>query len=210
MEILTRLNWVDVLILIIMIRISYVSFQDGLSHVIFPLLSGIIMIIVALRYYMVISDYIGRYLPKWPMEILNFLSFAALIMGSGLILKFARILLDKVIAVTWHPLIEKFGGLVLGIIRASVVTSIILVVIALLPIRYFQYSIRDRSLAGMYFLKIGPGIYERLSGFLPVIKIGGSPAKSGDLIEYIVSDKLIFPSPKKEKDPTPEWEKVKY
>lgn len=207
MEILTKLNWVDVLIIIIILRISYVAFQDGLSHEVFPLIGTVATTVLALHYYVNISALLSHYLGMSP-NILDILSFIGLLVIIGLIFKFIRTILDKIIKVTWHPLIEKFGGLIVGIGRAFVVASVILIIISLLPLSYMQWSIKDRSVMGMYILKIGPAIYEKVSGFLPTVKIEGRPADSQTLINRIVSYKSLAAKPAKEKEKVPEWEKI--
>ena len=170
MEILTKINWVDVLVVIIMIRTSYIAFQDGLSHEIFPLISTVFIILLSLHYYEKIAVFISQNLFPISLPILNWLSFTFLVIITAILFKFLKIVLDKIIKVTWHPLVEKFGGLAAGIVRAAMLTSIVLMIIALMPLSYLQWSVKDRSLTGMYFIRIGPSICETVSRFLPIAK----------------------------------------
>jgi hypothetical protein len=80
--------------------------------------------------------------------------------------------IDKIVKVQWHPIMEKFGGLAVGIMKAYVITGIVLMTISLLPLSYLQWSIKDRSLTGKYILRAGPEIYDRVGRFLPAIKFG--------------------------------------
>ncbi len=200
MDILRHINWVDVLAVIIIIRISYVAFQDGLSHEIFPVVTVIAGIAICLGYYNKMGGYISENLLKMPLVVSNFLSFLVLAMGTGFIFKLIRVLLDKIIKVEWHPLIERFGGLVFGIVRAFLVASLVLMTITLAPFKYLQWSVRDRSMTGMHILRIGPGIYEKIAGLLPTAK-GGEPVLSKeDIIKELVSDKTIAPETKKKEN----------
>ncbi len=208
MEIVTKINWVDILVIIICLRISYTAFQDGLSHEIFPLIAAIISLILTFRYYNKVALFIYKNLAKIPIEISRLLSFVVLIVAISLLFKLLKIFLDKIIKVTWHPVVEKFGGLVVGIARASVVASTVLIIIALIPLSYLQWSIRDKSLTGMYFLKIGPGIYEKAAKFLPIIKVEESSVNKEAIVKELVADKSIAQQPKKVRDKTPKWEKV--
>lgn len=208
MEIITRINWVDVLAIIICLRIGYISFQDGLSHGIFPLIGAIVSLIFTFHYYNKIALFISQNLAKIPIEISSLLSFVILIAAISFLFKGLRVFLDKIIKVTWHPVIEKFGGLAVGIARALVVASTVLIIIALIPLSYLQWSIRDRALTGMHFLKIGPSIYEKAAKFLPTIKVEGASISRDAIVKQLVADKSISPRPKKVKDKTPEWEKV--
>ncbi|MDD5423365.1 MAG: hypothetical protein PHT32_08140, partial [Candidatus Omnitrophica bacterium] len=111
-----------------------------------------------------------------------------------------KVIIDKIITVTWHPAIERFGGLLAGIARASIVTSIILIILSLIPLSYLQRSIRDRSFAGMYFLRIGPGIYSKVSGFIPALRVGGTTVSGESLVKDLVSDKSVVKEVKNKKE----------
>jgi uncharacterized membrane protein required for colicin V production len=198
MEILTRLNWVDVLVVILMLRISYVAFQDGLSHEIFPLLASVITMVLSLHYYMKLGTAISANLFNMPHEITDLLSFLILVAVFGLISKLLKALLDKLVKVQWHPLLERFGGLVLGVARASIVTSMVLIILALAPLPYLQRSIRAKSLTGMHFLKIGPSIYERCAHILPTIRMEALSISKDVMVSNLVSDKSIAPRSDKE------------
>lgn len=191
MDILSRINWVDILILIVMLRTSYLSFQRGLSHEIFPLFGSIVMISLALRYYTTLSDIAARYVLKLPQDILNLLAFVAILSALGVVCKLTGALLDSIFKMTWHPFIEKFGGLLIGVIKASVVTSMVLIVLSLVPLSYLQHSVRDKSLMGMRFLKIGPNIYEQVSCFLPAIKLEKPVVHKDELVQRLAADKSI-------------------
>ena len=207
MEIITKINWVDVLVLIIVLRISYIAFQDGLSHEIFPLIGTACTLVLSLHYYNKIFLFLTTNLAKIPVEMANFLSFFVLIVAIGFLFKLIRSIVDKIIKITWNPLIEKFGGLFAGILRASLVASTILIIIALMPLSYLQWSVRDRSQVGMYFLRIGPAIYEKVSALLPTIKIQGETVSKESMVQKIVSTKSIAPKSNKVNKKAQEWEK---
>lgn len=207
MEIITRINWVDILVLIIVLRISYIAFQDGLSHEIFPLIGTVCTLVLSLHYYNKISSFLITNLAKIPVGLGNFLSFFALIIVIGFIFKLIRSIVDKIIKITWNSLIEKFGGLFAGILRAAVVASTVLIIIALMPLSYLQWSIKDRSLVGMYFLRIGPAIHEKVSAILPTIKIQDETDGKENMVQDIISTKSLAPKSKKTNKKVREWEK---
>lgn len=201
MEIISKINWVDVLVAIIMIRMSYVAFREGLSHEIFPFIGSVVIVMVSLHYYMKIGSFISQNVGSIPAEISNFFSFLVLVVVVGFAVKLLGRLLEKIVKVGWHPIIEKFGGLVVGIMRAYIITGVVLMMLALMPLSYLQWSIRDKSFTGKYVLMAGPEIYSRLSRFLPTIKVG-EPALTKDTIaKNLMSDKSISSkSNKKEKN----------
>jgi membrane protein required for colicin V production len=190
-NIISKLNWVDILIVTVVLRISYVAYKDGLSHEIFPLIGSVGTAVLSLHYYRNLSQYIYQNAVKLPMRLLDFLSFVILLIVIGLIFKLLRVISDKIIKVTWHPLVEKAGGLIVGFARGSVVVSILLVILSLMPLSYLQWSIRDRSLMGMGFLRIVPGIYARVSGALPTFRVETSAANADELVKTLAADKSI-------------------
>ena len=192
MEILTKINWVDVLIVILIVRTSYVSLQDGLSHELLPLVGSVCMLIFSLHYYTKIAAFLYYMGFTIPMVFLDLVGFIAAFVCIGLLFKLIKLFIDKIIKVSWHPLIERFGGLIAGVVRGAVLTSTILIIIVLIPLPYLQWSVRDRSLTGVYFLRIGPVIYEKLSAVLPTVKAGGSRVSSNEMVKKLVSDKSII------------------
>ncbi len=164
MEIISRVNWVDLLVVIIMLRTIYVSFQDGLSHSVFPLFGSILKLVLALHFYSMLGSVLHVSIALVPVSVCNMASFLAIILIMGLVLKLLKNLIDAIIKVTWHPLIEKIGGVAVGALRGAVSASIVLIFLALVPLSYLQWSIKDKSLCGMFFLRAGPAIYRTISG----------------------------------------------
>lgn len=172
MDILSRVNWVDILVIIVVFRMSYVALQDGLSHEIFPLVASICTAVISLHFYKSLSIYVSGNV---------FISFVILVTALSFIFKFIRAVLDKIIKVTWHPVVEKFGGLIAGVVRASIMASIILITLAMTHLPYFNVSIKDKSLTGMYFLNVAPKIYETVLWAVPV--------SGSDIIKELTADK---------------------
>lgn len=198
MDVLSRANWVDLLVVIICLRTIYISFQDGLSREIFPLFGSILSLVLALHLYTKIGSAVHTAVGIIPLSILNLAGFITMILAAGIVLKLLRVVVDAVIKVTWHPLIEKFGGVIVGVLKGAVVSSTVLVMLALVPLSYLQASIKDKSLSGMFFLRLGPGIYRAVSGGV---------IDDDRITKEILSGKNI-PVKKNEAKAIPEWEKA--
>ncbi len=199
MDVMAKANWVDLLVVIIMLRTVYVSFQDGLSRDIFPLFGSILKLILALYFYGKLGSALNSWIAVIPVSICNLAGFLAIVLVSGLALKLLRVLVDAIIKVTWHPLIEKAGGMLVGAFRGAVCASMVLIFLALVPLNYLQRSIEDKSSSGMFFLRIGPAIYRAIPG------IG---AGYEDMVKSIISEKGAPANGNKAADDRPEWEKV--
>ena len=192
MELIRSLNWVDVLVIIIVIRISYVAFCEGLSHEIFPVMTAVASVIICLHYYLKIGGFITENLPLGiPRPVSNFVAFLVLSVTTGLIFKLVKVLLDRIIKVQWHPAIEKIGGIVFGLARACIVASLALMTMAIAPLPYLQWSIREKSVTGMHILRVGTGLYEKAAGHLPALTLGGAIVDKEEVVQNIISDKAI-------------------
>lgn len=190
MDIIAKINWIDIVIVTILIRVCYVALEDGLSHEIFPLIGSALTAAISLQYYHNLASFIKNLL-NLPITILDLTAFLLLVIGVGLLFKFARALVDLMMKVTWNPLLEKSGGMICGILRGSVIVSLLLITLSLAPLSYMQHSIRDRSLTGMFFLKIAPAIHARLAWMLPTISIEDKTGTVDSLVQAIVSDKSL-------------------
>ena len=208
MNIITRINWVDVLVIIIILRTSYVAFSEGLSHELFPLVGSLVLAISSLHYYARLGTFIRTNLMNMPVAMSEFLSLLAIVVVVGLLFKLLKFLLDLIIKVEWNPLVEKFGGIVVGIFRAFVAASLVLMIMSLIPLSYLQRSIRDRSVTGTYVLGICPYIYEKACKVLPVLGRDSEMVNRDDILKKLKSDKSVPVDPKPQAQKSSEWEKV--
>lgn len=196
MDIIRHINWVDVLAIILILRISYVCSQAGLTHEIFPLIGNAAVLVLSLHFYARVGNIINKNAPIIPISLSYFLSFVGIAIVLIIIYKLLNALLNMVLTMEWHPSIEKIGGLIVGVIKAFVVTSLILAMLALAPLPYFQRSIREKSLTGLQILRIGPAMYGRLAGILPALKLGEPAGTETELMEDLEADKVVSYSSK--------------
>ena len=192
MEILSKINWVDILSLILLVRISYVSFQGGLSHELFSLLGTFFNLIISIHYYVKVGAFISDTITGFPIELSNFLSFLMLTVSLGLLFRLLRAVLDRIIKIQWHSFIEGIGGMIAGVAKSCLAISLVLITLILLPLPYMQWSIRDRSLTGMFFLRIGPAVYAKSQKMVPVV-VRGEPIDVDEFVRAVSVDKYLGP-----------------
>ena len=159
--IITRLNWVDILILILLIKIAYNGFSKGFSSQIFPLISAFATLIISLHVYVFLGQFVEAITP-FSVGVSNFLSFTLICIALKFLFKIIGAFVGQVIKVEAVSLLERVGGLCLGFLRASVSISLVLIFLALTPIGYIKASVKEQSLLGGIFLKIGPNLHNKL------------------------------------------------
>lgn len=161
-ELFQRINWVDVFVVILLIRSSYVGAATGLSTELFKSIGIILGLYLATRFY---SDLGAAVTSKiaLPPELADGLSFLILIFVSAISLKLLGIALAKVVKLTFADKVNKWGGFVLGLLRGIIILSLIFIFFGILQIDYFVKSVEERSLTGPHIKKVAPLIYRAIA-----------------------------------------------
>lgn len=160
LNILKQFNWVDIFFVILLIRITYVALKNGFSAELFRLLGTILAIYLSLHYYISFSDYIiGRSgTNNIPAEYLTFSAFVFLvILGYAIFLLLGRVF-SRFIQMEAVPNLNKWGSLILGIIRSFLLMSLIIFILVVAPLGYFRDSVNN-SYSGKRLFKIAPSTY---------------------------------------------------
>lgn len=167
-EILSRINWVDIVILILLFRISYVGFNRGLGSEIIPFLGILIALIVSLHYYSKWGNFITKHTPI-PIAFSQLLSFLGLIFVIKYIFHLLESLIaGKLVTINIASLYDNIGGLIIGAIRGILLVSLVLIALDIVPFDYIDYSINKKSLMGRKFLSIGRLVHKKATAFLRI------------------------------------------
>jgi len=191
MELIRRINWVDVIALILLLRISYSAFKQGLTKDFFSALGITITVVVSLRYYAALGKLISDFIPVLPIQLTNCISFGFIVTVTSIALKFVGFFINKIIVIRLHGILESLGGLFSGVLRASITVSLIFIACMLIPVPYLQDSIRDKSLTGMLFLRVGPTIYKKTGGYLPSFGFKEAERTGDKIIQDLLEDKTL-------------------
>lgn len=156
-ELIRQLNWVDIVIIIIIIRTVFMGFKKGLMVETFKLLGTLFAIFISLHYYSSISNFISSRMPL-PVEFLDLIAIISLIIIVLIVFKFMRD--GLLILFKTEPLaaLDRWGSLILGFIRGCFLSSLVILLIFLSSIEYSQNSVRG-SLSSKYFLELSPKTY---------------------------------------------------
>ncbi len=166
LNILSRINWVDILILILLFRISYIGFIRGLGSEIIPLAGIIVTLIISLHYYPQAGTLISNHTPL-PKSCSDLICFITLVLLTKYLFNvFDVIIIRKVISIQLAFLLDKIGGLIFGVIRGTLFVSIVLIGLLLVPSDYIQKSVKIDSFMGRKFIEIGHNIHDRATGSL--------------------------------------------
>ncbi len=151
-------NWVDLVVLIILLRAAWVGFRRGaVGELIFS--GGVIFLsFVLIRYYNPISKILNSYLNISSKYSGAIAYSVVVIIGFFLIWLISRII-TFVINVGVFERINRFFGIIFGIIRGGVVCSIFLHFLVLLNIKFLTDLIVQDSFCGKFLANIPLQIY---------------------------------------------------
>ncbi len=156
-------NWVDVFVVICLIRTGYIGFSRGLSPEIPRFLSVILVIVLSYHF----CGKVGQFLSDYPMlkcEMVAGLSFISLVVVLSMICKLLCVL-SRLIKVTGPHMFEVVGGLMVGLIRGFFVASLVLVVFSFIFPSYLDKSVCQGSFAGCRIIDIAPQTYDFFNQF---------------------------------------------
>ena len=164
-EIVNRLNWVDIVSLILLIKIGYVSSHIGVGKQILPLILLTVIVAIALYNYAGVAYFFVEKFSLSP-SLCNFVSFASILLILCVVYRFVLRMtgfyLFAVQTESWN--VERIGGVVIGILRSVVIIGAIFTVAILSPLRFVEDGIK-KSYTGYLFVNANLDIYSYITHF---------------------------------------------
>lgn len=185
-DILKQLNWVDVVVIILLIRSSYVGVKSGLTSEVFKTLGIITAIVFSYHFYSIIADFLSTY-TLIPANYSGAISFVTITFFCILIFALFRIIIFKVLKMQFVMKLEMIGGGILGLVRGILVCGLIFMALTLIPVKYLNESINQGSLSAPSILNITGKAYSKLVKFYPIRQ--GPQSKEKDKINKTTQPK---------------------
>ena len=189
-DILKALDWVDIVIVILLFRIGYVSTKTNIYSEVFKLLGTVAAIYISFHYYASLSATLTTRLNlKVAEESLSFLCFIILAVLGYWALAFLRKFFQRFIKMEASPQLNKWGGLVLGVARGFMLASMLVFILTLAPSGYVAKSVNG-SYSGKRIFRIAPDIYGAIwNGFMSKFMPGETFNKSAFNMEKDLESK---------------------
>lgn len=172
-NIIGQINWIDIFVIILLIRICYIAAELGLFIESFKLLGTLASIYLSLHYYKQLSDFTQNAIgPKdSPAYIFDLFSVIILAILSYLIFAILRKVFSKLVKVETLDNLNRWGALILGVIRGFLFASLIICIFIISDSEYLNKSVMN-SYSGKRVFKIAPATYTLLwnnlfSKFMP-------------------------------------------
>ncbi|NQS99715.1 MAG: CvpA family protein [Candidatus Omnitrophica bacterium] len=164
---LPETNWVDIIIVIFLIRGGYIGLIQGFSVELFKTLGAIAATVVSLLYYVRVGGWLAAhsFLSPQAAKIIIFLIFFFLLL---FVFRLIRVLLFKVLHLELlNSNLEKWVGLVLGLGRAVIFASFFVIALTLIPVNYLNKSAEEKSFSGPYLKEVAPRVMKFIVMFKP-------------------------------------------
>ena len=155
MDIFTNINWVDVLILLIMLKATYTGLRIGFVAGIFNFLGALFCVVLGMHLYSGIADALIVYvsLPKW---LARCIGLALNVVPKRTSFKYGIVLIFRILNIQFFTHIEKVGGAILGAFRGILLCGLVCFTILFLPVDYFQNSVTKDSKLAYFFTSTIP------------------------------------------------------
>lgn len=161
LNILKQINWVDIGVLLLFVRICITALKSGFPIELFKFIGTLCAIYLASHYYIVISDRIADWLAlgkRLPLEFLDFIVFSLVAIGGYAIFVLLRSVFGKLLKMETISTLNKWGSLILGVARALLLSSLIIFAMFISSIEYFRHS-ASASYSGKHLFRICPDTY---------------------------------------------------
>jgi len=161
LDILKQFNWIDILIVIVLIRMCYIAVRMGFAVEAFKLLGTVFAVFFAFHYYLALTDVFNSTVKdKLTVGFLDFASFVLIGVVSYLALVIFRLSFLHVIKIEAVSQLNKWGSFVFGIARGILLSSLIVYGLFISSIEYFQKSVTE-SYLGSRIYEVAPSLYKK-------------------------------------------------
>ena len=163
------LNWVDLLMLAILIRIVYIGVQAGVVMEMFKLLGALLTTFVCFHYYSAVARFI-IHITKAPWgNIVEVLSFVLLWALMFVVCKLIRDGLFILFSIEAKSIVDKWGGALLGIGRFFIIGSMTMFLLLMPGDKYLEARTAE-AFSRPYVLMVAPNFYRTFCDGL-VVKV---------------------------------------
>jgi len=164
LNILKQINWVDIGVLVLVVRICLTAAKNGFPIELFKFIGTLSAIYFSSHYYITISDRIDSWLAlgkRLPLGFLDFIVFVLVALGGYGIFVLLRSIFGKLLKMEAISALNRWGSLILGIFRALLLSSLIIFVMFISSVDYFKSSAKE-SYSGRRLFMLCPATYSWL------------------------------------------------
>jgi len=168
-EFLKQFNWVDVVVLILVIRGIIRGAKNGIVLEFFSLIGWCLALYLSLKFYKPIASNIYKR-TEIPLVLNEIFVFGGIMAGTILVANFIGNIFKHIVKIKVVEKISLWGGMVLGMLKGLVILSSLFYLLGILEIPYLDNSIKERSLSGRMITKVSEIVYQNMEEIFPIGK----------------------------------------
>ncbi len=154
------INWVDFLIIGLVIRMCYIGLKTGMGIELFKLLGLWLATVITFHVYTTpLSDFLNEKLPALPLDAGDVFVFVVLLTAVTLLMRVVRESFFLLVKIEAHNTLDRWGGLLIGCCRGFWAASIVLFIMTISTVQYLEISAKS-SLFGNKLINLAPNIYK--------------------------------------------------
>lgn len=151
-ETVTKFNWIDIVIVCLILITSYKGSQKGFLTEMFKLLGVILSIYLSLHYFSKASDYLLNHFKNLDVIFSDFVCFVVIVVLSYAAVTLLREVFSHFVKVEAVSVLERWGGLALGFARGLLLVSMLLIIFHLSTVPYLKGSVKKSYLGAQLAL----------------------------------------------------------
>lgn len=157
---LVGINWVDILIAGLIIRMCYIGIKTGVAVELFKLLGLWIATVATYHVYTTpLSDRLNERVPALPLNASDAFVFVALLTACILVARMVRESFFLLIKIEAHNTLDRWAGFAIGFLRGLWIASIALFIMTISTIQNLEISAKS-SLMGHKLINFAPSVYK--------------------------------------------------
>jgi len=164
-EILNQINWVDVLLILALLRGLYSGFSNCFLTECIRLIGIAFAILISINNFSTIAEIVRQ------NTILNETlaipaAFMAIYFAITIFFRLIRLIIRRLIPETPNP-IDRFLSALLGGLRAVFLSSLLLTAMVGSGVGFFKTAVEEKSYLSNYIIDIGPAVYRSMENIYP-------------------------------------------
>ena len=178
---LVGVNWVDFLVVGIILRMCFIGSRMGTGIEFFKLLNLWFVTVISFHIYTTpLSDFLNTKVPALPLDAGDVFIFCCLVTVTTLLFRIIRESFFLLIKVEAKATFDRVMGLAIGCLRGFWIASIALYIMTISTVQYLEVSAKS-ALLGHKVLRMAPSIYKNsVDNFVNKVLPYGKPNEEVD------------------------------
>ncbi len=161
------MGWIDLAVFALLAVAVFVGFRKGLVQEIVGIIALVAAFVAAVVLHQAAAGWLKGMAPAIPGHIAPTAGFMAAFLAVFLAITIAGWLLSKIIRATPLDLADKLGGMAVGLIKGALIISVLLLLLAMVPLPKDASDRLDGSAAIRSMRKVAPWVYQHTKGLWP-------------------------------------------